>query len=461
MNPYLQLLLQKRPQLYPSPTADVEIDSPPPVASPTFPLGPRPQQPTVPVPNGDVVPVAETRSAVPTVPLAPRNDPDRLPAPNTPEYQEAAANAFPVLNKRDIIGEDRQRIIDAQNKPHSKWKDILEGVGQYAAGGIGLNLHHLLHPRGTETEQAQRQLSTDLGIQQQQTVAERAAAETAKIAAETDPATIALRGRLTEAQIAKINAEAEKAKQGPTAIPKFVERDDGVYEISTKYPEGRKVGNIPAKARSKNANPTRYFERPDGVYGVNDEHPEGFKVKGVPGKPAATTGEENPAKIGAEYQSHRTKADSLRGNADAIDKQLRGYEDNKQHHVNGLYDERAAVQTEIGRVNWKGADTDENLRNQHEILTTKLAGLSKRIDDLERQRDQHYQLASDEDAEALKYKRSQGEQDASAPTVNRELMPDNGRFDRNRYIKTFQRMHGGKQPTQEQIEDAEVRWTNP
>jgi hypothetical protein len=76
-----------------------------------------------------------------------------------------------------------------------------------------------------------------------------------------------------------------RATRPPKSDSKFIERPDGVYEVSATNPDGRKIGNIPPEARSKNANPTRYFERPDGVYGINDEHPEGFKVSGVPGTP--------------------------------------------------------------------------------------------------------------------------------------------------------------------------------
>lgn len=47
-----------------------------------------------------------------------------------------------------------------------------------------------------------------------------------------------------------------------------------------------------------------------------------------------------------------------------------------------------------------------------------------------------------------------GGQAPAAPAVK-------GKFDRGKYVKTFQRLHKGTQPTQEQIEQAETMWTNP
>jgi hypothetical protein len=87
---------------------------------------------------------------------------------------------------------------------------------------------------------------------------------------------------LRDAQTAGV---IERTNRPPKTDSKFIERVDGVYEVSAEHPDGRKVGGIPAEARNKNANPTRYFETPDGVWGVNDEHPDGFKVPNIPGTP--------------------------------------------------------------------------------------------------------------------------------------------------------------------------------
>lgn len=74
------------------------------------------------------------------------------------------------------------------------------------------------------------------------------------------------------------------------AEPRYVERADGVYEISTQHPNGRKLGNIPSEARASNA-PTHYEPREDGVYAIY-RNSEGKlvseKIEGVPGRPAST-----------------------------------------------------------------------------------------------------------------------------------------------------------------------------
>lgn len=57
---------------------------------------------------------------------------------------------------------------------------------------------------------------------------------------------------------------------------------------------------------------------------------------------------------------------------------------------------------------------------------------------------------------------SQFESPVTQPaSVNTDLMPGKGKFDRARYVKVYQRMHKGKQPSQAEVEDAETRWTNP
>lgn len=102
-----------------------------------------------------------------------------------------------------------------------------------------------------------------------------------------------------------------RANRPPKSDSKFIERPDGVYEVSVEHPEGRKVGNIPAEAK-RNANPTRYFERPDGVYGINDDHPEGFKVPGVPGTPdkSDSSGFTN-AQIESNIQEAKSERDRI------------------------------------------------------------------------------------------------------------------------------------------------------
>lgn len=80
--------------------------------------------------------------------------------------------------------------------------------------------------------------------------------------------------------------------------------------------------------------------------------------------------------------------------------------------------------------------------------------------------EKHRRQARDLRGNAIKAKGAQSgvsqfETDAPQPRVNTDLMPDKGKFDREKYIKTYQRLHKGQQPSQEMIKDAETRWTNP
>lgn len=167
--------------------------------------------------------LARGRKTDPTLPYDDPNDPDPTPVESPgptismrpratvtdaqqapPPYLQARvvqpavtaqSPTIPITAKPvDVIAQDRQRLIDAQGKHHSKARDVLEGLGQWAGSGVGLNVHKLIYPRGTETEQAQRQLNTDLGLQ--------------KVATDEADAqsTIALRG----SQVKENEAQARK-----------------------------------------------------------------------------------------------------------------------------------------------------------------------------------------------------------------------------------------------------------
>ena len=124
--------------------------------------------------------------------------------------------------------------------------------------------------------------------------------------------------RKTEAEITDIEARTAERGRGSKH---YVERSDGVYEISDANPDGRKIANVPAEAvRAKNANPTRYFERADGVYGINDEHPDGFKVSGVPGKPLPSG--EDPTEHNAAIDVNISSAEASIKKIDAKLKEL-------------------------------------------------------------------------------------------------------------------------------------------
>lgn len=102
----------------------------------------------------------------------------------------------------------------------------------------------------------------------------------------------------------------------------YVERTDGVYEISREYPNGRRVSDIPSEARAKPAASRHYFERDDGVYYVDDEHPQGVKLSGVPGKPPSDAQAAQAAEGEALADSTRAAADELKVTLDQQKGQL-------------------------------------------------------------------------------------------------------------------------------------------
>ena len=102
----------------------------------------------------------------------------------------------------------------------------------------------------------------------------------------------------------------------------YVERTDGVYEISREFPNGRRVADIPSEARAKPAANRHYFEREDGVYYVDDEHPQGVKLGGVPGKPPSDAQAAQAAEGEALANSTQAAADSLKSELDQFKGQL-------------------------------------------------------------------------------------------------------------------------------------------
>jgi hypothetical protein len=121
----------------------------------------------------------------------------------------------------------------------------------------------------------------------------------------------------TEYRRAQIDAAKEGRRQ-------YVERTDGVYEISREYPNGRRVSDIPSEARAKPAASRHYFERDDGVYYVDDEHPQGVKLSGVPAKPTA---------IDDKQQEREAKRQAAQGEFDQLvsDERNAGDEKNRAY----------------------------------------------------------------------------------------------------------------------------------
>lgn len=240
-----------------------------------------PQQPTQRPP----ILTAQNQEAI-TRPRRALPDEDVQPAtPQPSPFQSRFAQSRPRVADPVTFGSEKLR--DFENEPMG-WRDKAGLVAQNIAQNLGYK------PLPTRRQQrlgkVEGQLGRDVAVQDAQAKRE-----------------------------AMIQQRELRKKQFETmGLPdaRYIERSDGVYEVSPTYPEGRKVGNVPAEARSKNANPTRYFEREDGVYGINDEHPEGFKVSGVPGKPASDAQAAQAAEGNAIASSTSQAADAIKKETD-------------------------------------------------------------------------------------------------------------------------------------------------
>lgn len=123
--------------------------------------------------------------AGPTVPIKPRNRVDE---------------AADVVRKYDQGLHPDPKTGAWVPYHRNKGLQILEGLGNVAASGVGINLQNILHPRGTPEQQARRRLSDEIGIQDQSIRSQRATTDL-----EGDQATIALH----RAQARKIQDELD------------------------------------------------------------------------------------------------------------------------------------------------------------------------------------------------------------------------------------------------------------
>lgn len=252
--------------------------------------------PNAPVPNGDVAPtVALTRPRLAALP-------DASPMGSS---DQPFGTRDRRTQPRDIIADDQQYLRDVQNKPHNKALGVLEGLGQWAASGVGLNLKRVLHPHGTETEQAQRQLNTDLGIQKEQTEAQDARS------------TIALRDAQTRKIDDLINhpdtSDADKAKleiarEILKSHPQGFNLNDPADVIAKKKVEDAGIP-IPASYGKQAKAGGGYTLGPGQVHYGEDNKP----VASVPASEKPEPGSETPA-------AFQTRARNFRAaNAEYID----------------------------------------------------------------------------------------------------------------------------------------------
>lgn len=213
--------------------------------------------------------------------------------------------------------------------PMSRWKAALLGglfglaqgdrntslAERLAAGGTGAAIGGI-KPRAIqewrrrmEVEDAQGQLAAQTKLLGGQAQLEHMQANTAETRAGLMP---------------DPDDPTKMIKRPPKRAPQYVERSDGVYEISEGYPNGRRVGNIPAEVKSTKRS-VHYEAREDGVYAIYEDETgalKSTKVEGVPGKPASDAQAAQAAEGEAIAETTQAAADTLKAELDQQKGQL-------------------------------------------------------------------------------------------------------------------------------------------
>lgn len=213
--------------------------------------------------------------------------------------------------------------------PMSRWKAALLGglfglaqgdrntslAERLAAGGTGAAIGGI-KPRAIqewrrrmEVEDAQGQLAAQTKLLGGQAQLENLQANTAETRAGLMP---------------DPDDPTKMIKRPPKRAPQYVERSDGVYEISEGYPNGRRVGNIPAEVKSTKRS-VHYEAREDGVYAIYEDETgalKSTKVEGVPGKPASDAQAAQAAEGEAIAETTQAAADALKAELDQQKGQL-------------------------------------------------------------------------------------------------------------------------------------------
>lgn len=386
----------------------------------------------------DYAPLADT----PTIPI--KTIPPRVEGtPSSPWLEEGSAGA-PSTNPAPTIAlKPRTALEDAADTvrkyeqglhkdpktgewvPHkrSKVKQVLEGLATVGASGLGINLQNVLHPKGTPEQQARRALAREVGLEDQSIQTRRAESDIARDTAVTEKL-----GR--EAQI-PIESPAEKAayealKESLRMHPQPFDPNDPADAVLLEKAKRagidipRTYGKQPKEAAKLVAGRTKRTEDGKDIY-VDDNGDPVLDSQGQPivhgvAKPDKASGEtqEEADKREAEARAVKAEADSARGLAEHINKELQP-----------LYTERGTLESQLkgaGGINWdntdpaKGPVKDSNqLATLKESITGRLKEVREKIAEQEKLRDTNYSKATSKEAEALKYQRSPKAQ--TAPSV--------------------------------------------
>lgn len=193
-------------------------------------------------------------------------------------------------------------------------------AGGAAGAGVGAFKPRAVQDwrRRMEVEDAQGQLAqqTKLGVGQAQLENLRAETQSRMADLTMDPET------------------GQIVKRQPRRAPQYIERSDGVYEVSEAHPQGRRIGNIPAEVKTRSRGAVHYENREDGVYAIYEDESgiKSQKVEGVPGKPSeqGRKEEEGRTKREAKFkeaQGYNEQADAIDRQADGLTEHIRKVEE--------------------------------------------------------------------------------------------------------------------------------------
>jgi hypothetical protein len=225
------------------------------------------------------------------------------------------------------------------SEPMGRWKGALLGglfglaqgerntslAERLAAGGTGAAVG-AFKPRAVQDWRRRMEVEDAQGQLAQQTKLSAGQAQLENLRAET------------QSKVADLTMDPETGqlvKRQPRRAPQYIERSDGVYEVSEAYPQGRRIGNIPAEVKTRSRGAVHYENREDGVYAIYEDPDGGIKaqkVEGVPGKPSeqGRKDEEGRAKREAKFkeaQGYNEQADATDRQADALTEHIRKVEE--------------------------------------------------------------------------------------------------------------------------------------
>jgi hypothetical protein len=199
-----------------------------------------------------------------------------------------------------------------------------------AAGGTGAVIGGV-KPRAVQDWRRRMEVDDAQGQLAQQTKLSAGQAQLENLRAET------------QSRMADLTIDPETGqvvKRQPRRAPQYIERSDGVYEVSEASPNGRRIGNIPGEVKARSRGSVHYENREDGVYAIYEDADGSIKsqrVEGVPGKPSER--EDKTVANRAKREAKLKEASDYDSEANAVDAQANSLNE----HIKKLEEGMAAI----------------------------------------------------------------------------------------------------------------------